>query len=98
MILHKILTQIIANSFFIHMLNPELVYISQPRAQHNILETISFKLYEALPRIFPYLPNPMFLNHIAREYQVVAWHSDWRVQFPHSVQYRMLRAITTGDI
>jgi len=29
---------------------------------------------------------------------MIAWHSDFRVQFPHSVQYRMLRAITTADI
>lgn len=48
--------------------------------------------------MLPYIPNPLFLNHIAREYQMVAWHSDFRVQFPHSVQYRMLRAITTGDL
>lgn len=48
--------------------------------------------------MLPYIPNPLFLNHVARPYQMIAWHSDFRVQFPHSVQYRMLRAITTGDL
>lgn len=80
------------------MLNPEINQIIRPRAEHNVLETLNFKIYDALPKMLPYIPNPFFLNHIARPYRMIAWHSDFRVQFPHSLQYKMLRAITTGDL
>lgn len=38
------------------------------------------------------------MSHIARQYTPLAWHSDYRVTFPHTTQYRMLRAITSDDL
>ena len=40
----------------------------------------------------------MFLTNLYRKMSNVAWHSRYRTVYPHSLQYRALRAITLDDM
>jgi ankyrin repeat protein len=72
--------------------------IVPPDAVFSPAQWLPFDLYEWLPRFPRYAPNPFLLNHPSFYYYQIAWHSKFPVVFPHSRNYRMLRAIATNDL
>jgi hypothetical protein len=73
-------------------------YLNIPETVFSPAQWLPFDLYEWWPRFPRYAPNPFLFNHISYYYYQIAWHSQYAVIFPHSMSYRMLRAISTNDM
>lgn len=55
-------------------------------------ELIPFKYYDRLPKLYEHAA-PFVIANYDKTRQAIAWHSQFRIIYPHTSSYRMMRAI-----
>lgn len=72
--------------------------VKPPATEWSWMQWLPFKIYDALPHFPNYGPSPFMLSNIGFQFNAIAWHSRYHTVFPHTLAYRMMRAIASNDL
>jgi ankyrin repeat protein len=67
-------------------------------ALYSPSQWIPFSVYDWLPKFPRWAPNPFMLSPWTFFIVDICWHNQYQTIFPHSLRYRMQRAIATNDL
>lgn len=61
-------------------------------------EMIPWSIYDGLYRMYDHATGPFFFEGISKIKFDIAWHSHYPAVYPHTRNFRMMRAITENDL
>lgn len=62
------------------------------------MEMIPWKIYDGMYRMYDHATGPFLFGGLSGIKADIAWHSRFQVVYPHTRNFRMMRAITTNDL
>lgn len=61
-------------------------------------EMIPWKVYDSLYRMYEHTTGPFLIEGLTKIKRDIAWHSNFQVVYPHTRNFRLMRAITENDL